>query len=372
MLEELGLSGALDFSSSWYDPRSNVEHVLVTSDRGAANVHRLATKHGVNVEVGRARFRYYDLTAHAKRINARITPDKARSVFAVADTRANRVKIITQNKARAEEARTQFARDPRVVVVQAGGTAGPTACTSRTSCGTPFRSGIAVGPDMDAAGSGSATHVCSAAFTAVSNEGSKWLVTAGHCTGDNVDDGVVSYCGDGSNGGCWGHGGQYWGAMRDSQPYGYSPYANVDVARARKDNTYWSSGGYIYNAGAPSSPFDVDYAIQSRISIEEGDTVCQSMWYAVTGSYCGTVSDPTSSYWYGMVRATVDSCQGDSGGGWYQWINSERWAVGVQSAADNASSCHNSNEQSYFSAVPDINDYWDDTSTLSPIRTEVR
>lgn len=373
MLEELGRTGAADFGASWYDPRTNLEHVLVTSDAMAATVRALAARHGVDVVVGRARYRLRDLTALAARINAALTPDMVleRSVFAVADSTMNRVKVITRTPERAAEALAVYANDPRVVVEQGGGTAAPTACTSRTSCGAPFRSGISVGRDWDAGGPQQAEVYCSAGFTARATDGSRWMITAGHCAGAWEDAGVSSSCASAAYGGCWGHGQQWWGPIRDNWPYGVPPYANIDVARARRDNTYWTAGGYMYNAAAPNSPVDVDAAIEFRFTIQVGDPVCQSMLHAVPGASCGTVTNVAHPDWYGMVAVSIDSCVGDSGGGWYMLSGTQRWAVGIQSAADNGSACHGAGEKSYFSAIPDINAYWDNTSAAT-IRFEYR
>ena len=374
MLEELGTTARSGFGGNWYDPRTNTQHVLVTNDVMAHTVRAYAARHGVTVAVGRAAYQLSDLEALAKRINASLTPAMVaeRSVFAVADHTTNRVEVITQTPSRAAEARARHAKDGRVAVVQATRPAKPTACTSRNACGSPFRAGINFGRDWDGSGPGSADIYCSAAFTAVSTEGTKWATTAGHCTGGWEDAGVTTSCASASTGGCWGHGEQYWGPIRDSWPYGVPPYANIDVARARKDNAYWGTGGYIYNVGAPNSPFDVDAVISMRSTFQVGDTVCHATRRAVAGSYCGTVFDATANNGYGMIEVqNADTCGGDSGGGWYMYTGGQRWAAGIQSLNDDPDTCNNDSEHSYFGATPDIVAYWDATSTLT-IRFEYR
>lgn len=374
MLEDLGTTSRSGFGGNWYDPRTNTQHVLVTSDVAANTVRAYAARHGVDVAVGRAQYQLSDLEALAKRLNRQFTPEvvKERSVFAVADNTTNRVKVVARTPSRAAEARARHAKDGRIVVEQAAHQAEPTSCTSRNSCGTPMRAGLNFGRDWDAAGPGSAEIYCSTGFTAASVDGAKWATTAGHCTGGFVDAGVSSFCSDGSVGSCWGHGEHYWGPIRDSWPIGVPPYPNVDVARARKDNPYWGTGGYIYNAGAPNSPFDVDHAIELRSTIQVGNTVCRASRRAVTGSYCGTVNN-TASHSYGTVSvAGADACGGDSGGGWYLYTGGQRWAAGIHSMNTNGDTCDNdATEYSYFSTVPDIVAYWDETSTLT-IRFESR
>ncbi|HEV2888907.1 MAG TPA: S1 family peptidase [Frankiaceae bacterium] len=373
MLEELGRTAPTDLGSNWYDPRTNTQHVDVTSDAAAATVRAAAARHGLSVAVGRAQYRMRDLEALAKRLNAQLTPDMVRSVFAVADHTTNRVKVIAKSRSRADEARARHAKDGRVVVVEAtGGDDIGDACTSRTSCGAPFRAGITVGLDWDGSGPGTSDTSCSAGFTAASSDGSKWMITAGHCAGDWQDAGVAPSCAYASTGGCWGHGQQYWGPLRDNWPYGISPHANVDVARARKDNAYWSAGGYMYNPSSTNSPYDVDLAITMRTTLQVGETVCHTAQHTITGMTCGTIVDTAASERSGLVKTTYDLCPGDSGGGWYMNEGTQRWAVGIHSRSNPSDGCHVAGGYSYFSAVPDINAYWDATTVGAVLRFETR
>jgi secreted trypsin-like serine protease len=76
----------------------------------------------------------------------------------------------------------------------------------------------------------------------------------------------------------------------------------------------------------------------------------------------------------GKVVASIDSCEGDSGGGWYHMNSSGRIAWGIQSQADDpdwGEVCHGAGEKSYFSSIPQINEYWDNSTTIS-IRLETR
>lgn len=373
MLEELGTTARSGFGGNWYDPRTNTQHVLVTSDAAANTVRAYAARHRVNVAVGRARYQLSDLEALAKRLNAQLTPDmiKERSVFAVADHTTNRVKVIARTPSRAAEARARHAKDGRVLVVDSNGPEVRVACTTRYSCGSPMRAGINVGRDWDGSGPGLADNYCSTAFTAASTDSSKWLITAGHCSGDWEDAGVSSSCASASTGGCWGHGEQWWGPIRDNWPIGVPPYANVDVARARKDNPYWGTGGYIYNPDTPTSPYDVDAAITMRSTLQVGAVVCHTSRHAVTGSSCGTIYDTSSTY--GTVSVAGDDvCGGDSGGGYYMPSGTQRWAAGVISLNTDRNTCTNdANELTAFSTVPDIYAYWDATTAV-PLRLQTR
>jgi streptogrisin C len=94
------------------------------------------------------------------------------------------------------------------------------------------------------------------------------------------------------------------------------------------------------------------------------------MRFAVLGASCGTVVDPVS--FQGLVEVSIDSCPGDSGGGWYHiGTNSARIAWGIQSRSDDGNECHGAGEHSFFSALPDINTFWDDNSAAT-IRVETR
>lgn len=355
------IAGLPGFGGAWYDPRSNSLHVYSVNSDFKKIVLEAAAGDDFDIVFATARSSYADLQQLAAQINGERSEDQVQenSIVATVDGSSNAVAISVQDSQMIASTVLRYGDDPRVIVKDFSKLHTEfTNCVSRTACGTPPRSGIAIGVDPDGSGPGSAFPTCSLGFTAAATDGSKWIVTAGHCSV-----GLATSCPD-SNG-CWGHGQQYFGPMREAYYVG-----NIDEGRIRKDNSYWATGGYIYNAIAPNSPVQVNYSIQMRGTIVVGDTVCLAAWNVVAGSECGTVLDVTSVQ--GLVQTSIGSCSGDSGGGWYAVIGSERWAYGIQSRADHGSlpPCHNAGEHSYFSAVPDINAHWDSTSSAT-IRIEV-
>lgn len=348
------------FGGARYDPIANRLHIYAVDSAFESGVLKMAAGLNTDLAFEKATSSYRDLEALAGQINATVSDDATRrsAIVAVADGSNNRVAVVVMDPGLLASAKSQYATDARIVVRDFSQVhPDPTTCVSRTACGTPARSGTVIGIDADGSGSGSATQLCSLGFTAAATDGSKWIVTAGHCA-----DGFTA-TGCPSSNACWGAGQQYFGPMRS---IGFS--GNLDVGRIRKDNAYWATGGYIYNATAPNSPLKVNYSILARSTIVVGDVVCQAVWHAITGSECGTVVNVAS--YQGLVETSIDSCYGDSGGGWYALIGSQRWAYGIQSRADNGGICHGAGDHSYFSAIPDINAYWDSTSGAT-IRVEV-
>jgi hypothetical protein len=355
LLEELGPSPG--FGGAWYDPVTDVLHIYsVTSDFEEGVLNSLYGRQ-LNVSFERTENGYADLQKLADEINSQRSDQTVAkdAVNAVVDGRWNKVAVIVSDPASLSAALDKYGNDPRVMVKDYSKFhPEPAACSTRSACGTPARSGIRIGFDNDGAGPGSATNQCSLGFTAAATDGSKWIVTAGHCSS-----GIAMSC-PGASGTCWGHGQQYFGPMRsaiDSGP--------VDVGRIRLDNAYWGTGGWIYNPYAPNSPYKVNYSIIIRSTIEVGDAVCQAVQLAITGSECGTVVDVAS--FNGLVEASIGSCSTDSGGAWYYLSGSSRWAYGIESRSDdvNFPTCHNAGVHSYFSAIPDINAYWDSTSSAT-------
>jgi streptogrisin C len=350
------------FGGSWYDPQIDTMHVFATTNEMSDRVVTLAKRLGVLVAVELAPYSYPELEELAASINGQrdATEAKNNAVYAGADGRWNQVTVVVSDPALVTKVQQQFSSEPRVRVVALDeATSSNTSCTSRTACGSPARSGIVIGIDADGAGSGSATQECSLGFTAAASDGSKWIVTAGHCSHG------VGSCPSSTT--CWGHGQQFFGPLRDVIFDG-----NLDAARIRKDNSYWATGGYIYNGNSPDNPVDVDVAIIYRTSMQQGDTVCLAAWHSSSGADCGIITNLVSVL--GMVETSLQACSGDSGGGWYAPMSGLRWAYGIQSRADDPHdypNCHTSGKKSYFSALPDINAYWD-SHAAATIRVETR
>jgi hypothetical protein len=224
------------------------------------------------------------------------------------------------------------------------------ACTSKTSCGRPLRGGIRLWRNS--------VGVCSVGYHASASDGSRWAVSAGHC---------------GQVGDQWGHGEQYFGPVRQ-QHNNQAPYTSVDVGRARLDNAYWKAsapGGYLIRIDSSNnvlnSPHDIGLAIQNRSTIDVGDWVCLSAMSPTYGDSCGTVTDESAGS-NGDVRVgDYDACPGDSGGAWVTRVSSgDYWVFGVHEGGRTGCPTRDSGQPnssqgfSDFSAIPDINDYWDD------------
>ena len=357
-LERLGRTALARVGGGWYDPRQDRLHVRVLGAAGRDAVSRQARDAGVRVTLEPARYSYVDLEQRAAAVNRGLSRvELAADAWAVADGQLNRVVLSVAGRTAADSARARFANDPAVVVKEfAPGSDTEEACIDRYHCGAPARSGIAIGIDADGAGPGEAETFCSLGFTAAASDGSRWVVTAGHCS-----EGIATSCP--SSTGCWGHGQQYFGPMRQVRDSG-----NVDVARIRRDNPYWTMGGYMFNAYNPSTTVNVDYAILSRFTIQVGQGVCLSAQYSEIGVACGTIT--TTSGYRGFIEVGFDACPGDSGGGWY-WLSQsgERWEYGIHHGGD--LTCHVAGNISRFTAGPDIYAYWDANSAAT-IRFEYR
>jgi streptogrisin C len=316
-LEQLQAQQPDSFGGSWYDPRTDTEHVNVVGSASAASVQQTGAKLGLHTTTHQVALSLKDLVSVAVQTQSKV------------DVIGNR--LVAANAGAAQQQ------------------AVPETCTDRLHCGTPLRSGIV----LWAQGLG---NVCSLGFTARATDSSRWAVTAGHCgtlTGD---------------GGIWGHGEQTIGPIRYGRDSG-----NIDVARIHVTGSYWSTGGYFFNANTPNTPLPVDYAITYRGTIQVGDAVCLSAWHSTVGNACGTIVDAFGSR--NMPQVSFDACPGDSGGGWYFLTSSgTRWAYGIHHGQpDNTTlTCHNhAANDSIFTALPDLNDWWDST-TAATLRVEYR
>lgn len=199
-----------------------------------------------------------------------------------------------------------------VAVVEVKGDYGHDVCTDRTACGNPLRGGIQIRPT--AGGS------CTGGFTAHGSDGSRWLVTAGHC---------------GALDSAWRHGQQYLGPIRQRLHQN-----QTDLARIRIDNAYWQTGGYLYAGGTTPIPIG---AVVSDNYLSEGDFICRAGW--VSGQYCGSVlithDNPVLDgiQWIQLLRSDICANPGDSGGPWYEVRSPEFYAVGIHSVSTTSITC---------------------------------
>lgn len=229
-------------------------------------------------------------------------------------------------------------------------------CTGKFSCGRPLRGGIENWVERN--GVRRNVSPCSVGYTATADDGSWWAISAGHC-GDIND--------------VWGHGQQFFGPVRQTWNSA-APYTEIDVGRARIDNSYWLGlrpGGYLVrvdsNNDVQDAPLEVAHAIVARGTIDVNDWVCLSALSPDWGDSCGTVTDEFTAGDGDVEVGDYDACPGDSGGAWVQRQSTgEYWAFGVHEGGEpgcpqfDGTGLNSSQGYSLFSAIPDINAFWDD------------
>lgn len=368
LLERFGTEHAATFGGSWYDYRQGVWNLLATNSAAAEAMAAQGRAAGVAVRTRVVRYSYSQLQQRASRIRAGKDPLSKVSRRAGFDVVTNRVEVVVPPS-------RQATPDPMVTYVAPTKELPKTedACSNRRDCGAPLRTGIILWR-------GSYSNPkCSLGFAATATNGSKWVYTAGHCIAALNE--------------TWGHGEQVIGTAFQCGREGPSPagcYENqdVDVARIGVSSTYWKSQPFGYIFASPTSTVDVDYAIQSRITIEVGDVVCVHGWHknntgfpadhslgygVVSPDTCGGIYDVAGEWGMPMVGNNATPCGGDSGGGWtYYPGNGERWAYGLHKNAykDSGQLCGNGTG-AWFSTVPEVNAFFDARS-FSDIRIDTR
>ena len=124
----------------------------------------------------------------------------------------------------------------------------------------------------------------------------------------------------------------------------------------------------------PTDAVDVDVAILSNATIEEGDPVCANgRNYTPTDDNCGIVSSVNNN---GKREVNgVKVCGGDSGGSMYLLYSGQRWAYGLitySSARTQPGDCTgNGTGMIGFTTLPNINTYMDSV-TDADIRVDIR
>jgi streptogrisin C len=350
-LERLQAENPGGFGGSWYEPKTNTQHVNTVGAAAASQTEAVGAELGLTLVVHPVDHSLGTLEAIAAEINAgrhptlgaagvdRARPDPVNSQVTVG-LPADELARFPAGQTLAWPIVLQAA-EPKPSPV-------PSVCTDRLHCGRPLRSGIV----LWASGRG---NQCSLGFTARATDGSRWAVTAGHCGANNGGQGVI-----------WGHGEQYIGPIRHGRNSG-----NIDVARILVQNPYWTTGGWFFNAYDPNTPVPVDYAIAERGTIQKGDAVCLSAWHSRIGENCAMIYLEYGDR--GMPQVNYGSCPGDSGGGWYHITASGyRIAYGIHHGGSTTPNCSGTEGgDSIFTAIPDLNAWWDDTTTAL-LRVEYR
>ncbi|GLI01745.1 protease [Phytohabitans aurantiacus] len=350
LLERLQSQDPTGFGGSWYDPLTDTQHINTVGAAAATRAGKLGADAGLTIAAHQVTYSLTQLQVIAADINAGKHPVFGRAAIdtAAPDAVANKVTVTlpAADLARFENTRSTLSS---VIVLKEGDARSSTPeCASRLACTTPLRSGIVLwhGPNR--------TGICSLGFTARAGDGSRWAVTAGHC---GTESGEFAQ---------WGHSAEPIGLIQAGRDSG-----NIDIARIQVSNPVWQTGGYLYDFWRPNVPAPLHYSITARGTIQAGDVVCLSAWHSGVEN-CGGIRTAFGAR--GMPEVYFDACPGDSGGGWF-YITSygENWAYGIHRGQPSGSlTCHRHDlNTSIFTAVPDMNAWWDST-TAALLRLEER
>lgn len=213
------------------------------------------------------------------------------------------------------------------------------ACSSRTACGKPLRGGIGLRFQNES------TYECSSAMTARSADGTRWLLTAGHC---------------GSVNSRWAHGEQNLGPIRQTHngPSSGGTFADVDVARIRIDNSYWltsTTWGHYYNASG-NHLGSINAILSNRASLPVNSVICLSSLHSPQSGGCGKVTSNSPGR---LIEVSYDACPGDSGGLWYFASNGRVIAGGIHRGGPRT--CHQSSGYSTVSPMPSVSSFFSST-----------
>jgi streptogrisin C len=363
LLADYAVRYAATFGGSWYDFRTGEWNLLATNRAAAEAMAAPARAAGIAVRTRIVRYSAARLHARADAIRGGRDPLSKVSREAGVDVMAN---DITVGAARAGST------DPMVEFVAPATKQGPDdACTDRRNCGVPLRTGLEIWRVSEATGPS-----CSLGFVASATDGTRWVVTAGHCV-HHIDE-------------LWGHGEQVFGPVRQCALPASNPLptgclrssaGDVDAARIKITSSYWLSNTFGWIFYNPTTYVPVDGAITAKSQIELNDFVCLSGWHSssatgwpsntdngrVNQDTCGPVTSVSASNHEGMPVASASSCPGDSGGGWLFYPGGgERWAYGIdRNGTEDPDDFCSSGFEVWFSSIPAINAFFDANSAAT-------
>jgi hypothetical protein len=386
LVDELAKAYPDGYGGSWYDGDTDILHLQAAQPDKANVFATLAARDGVPARVQRVRYSLAYLTEQYTLVNAHRHP--ALGTMAVSggiDVHANRV-VATVPGAAVAIATARTADGP-ITVQEQRPVAGikALACDDHWHCGSPLRGGIGIWPNKSDWIGHDSDGFCSLGFTATASDGTHWAVTAGHCGPVQPADTDQDHS--------WRHGQQYLGPMRQTacppdpaafKPCqwgsgGQLPWSGVDVGRIRIANSYWLAGnwGWMFSDATPDMKIPVNQAATVLTDLQHsGNMVClSSQW---SGGQCGELGSVGDSDTFGLARIDhLRSCGGDSGGAVYLVVMpGVRRAVGIVSGGTanslpGAPGCFGTDGATWFSALPNINTFFDSTSAAT-IRVDTR
>jgi streptogrisin C len=314
---------AATFGGAWFDPATGLVHLNATTDAAVKRDGALGKQYAVAVNVHKVKRSAADLEADAAKIRAgKDELGKAAAGNVGVDVVSNEVVVALPSDRKAALASPASARGAKVVTASSKAPELDADCTARNTCDWTIRAGIVMWRGTTT----SNTPWCSVGFTGRNSSGTRFVLTAGHCT-----------TGIGVNWGTWN---QNIGPMGNSVDSGV-----VDTSAIQVTNSWFTgdSGGQIYVNPGISGCCDLKGVAPTVGYMVAGETVCLSANFTqptVNGNSCGVLGTNSDAGVRGMARVDgLDACGGDSGGGWY-WLSSSgnRYAYGIHSRSDTG--CH--------------------------------
>ncbi len=316
---------AASFGGAWFDPETGIVHLAATTDAAANRAAAIGKQYAVAVTAHKVKRSAAELEADAAKIRAgRDELGKAAAGNVGVDVQSNEVVVAVPSDRRAALASSASARGAKLVTASEKAPELDADCTARNTCDWTIRAGIV----MWRGTTSSNTPWCSVGFTGRNSSGTRFALTAGHCS-----------TGVGVNWGTWNQNIGPMGAAVDS--------GVVDTSAIRVTNSWFTgdTGGQIYVNPGISGCCDLKGVAPTVGYMVAGETVCLSANFTqptTNGNSCGILGTNSDAGVRGMARVDgLDACGGDSGGGWY-WLASSgnRYAYGIHSRSD--SGCHGS------------------------------
>ena len=314
---------AQTFGGAWFDPATGIVHLAATTDAAIKRAAAIGRQYAVAVTTHKVKRSAAALEADAASIRGgKDELARAAGGNVGVDVTSNEVVVAVPSDRKAALASTASGRGARLVSASSKAPELDADCTARDTCDWTLRAGIVMWRGTTT----SNTPWCSVGFTGRNANGTRFVLTAGHCT-----------TGIGVNWGTWN---QNIGPMGNAVDSGV-----VDTSAIQVTNSWFTgdSGGQIYVNPGIGGCCDLNGVAPTVGYMVQGETVCLSANFTqptVNGNSCGVLGTNSDAGVRGMARVDgLDACGGDSGGGWY-WLSSSgnRYAYGIHSRSDGG--CH--------------------------------